>query len=155
MGTHHLFTVLLFTTSLSMWECKLWVVKSSLSAAKSVGRMNRRHHHGRKHSKQGTIENLYSNRSLVWAVNTTAETSTTCRVDVVTAANPSNVNFNRTYYWKDKKTVNPLEGTLVVLSMLSHESWKSEGMLLHGHDATIFWEEELLSVDDTIVCGVF
>nr|XP_054928611.1 uncharacterized protein LOC126534049 isoform X4 [Dermacentor andersoni] len=98
---------------------------------------------------------LYYNRSLVWAVNTTAETDTRCRVDVVTAANASYVNFNRTYYWKDKKTVNPLEGALVVLSMLSQESWKSEGMLLHGHDPAIFWEEELLSVDDSKVCGVF
>ncbi|XP_075554832.1 uncharacterized protein LOC142587586 isoform X2 [Dermacentor variabilis] len=157
MVTNHLFTVLLFTTSLSMLECKLRVVKSSLSAAKSVARLNRRPYHSRKHSKDGTIKNiflqLYYNRSLVWAVNTTAETNTACRVDVVTAANASYVNFNRTYYWEDKKIVKPLEGTLVVLSMFSDKSWK--WMLLHGHDATISWEEELISVDDSKVCGAF
>nr|XP_054928609.1 uncharacterized protein LOC126534049 isoform X3 [Dermacentor andersoni] len=34
MVTNHLFTVLLFTTSLSIFECKLMVVQSSLRAAK-------------------------------------------------------------------------------------------------------------------------
>ncbi|XP_075554809.1 uncharacterized protein LOC142587580 [Dermacentor variabilis] len=110
----------------------------------SMARLGKRHIHTRKHKNEGTIENLYYNGSLVWAVNTTEETNTKCRVDVVTAANATYVNFNRMYYLEKNITVTPLEGNLV-----------PQNMLVHGHGTMITSEEQLISVDDYNKCGVF
>ncbi|XP_054928612.1 uncharacterized protein [Dermacentor andersoni] len=139
-----LFSVLLFTTSLSMLECKYKLVKSSLVAGKSMARLGRRHLHTRKHNNEGDIKNLYYNGSLVWAVNTTEETNTTCRVDVVTAAKATYVKFNRTYYLEENKTVTPSEGNFVLHTLL-----------VHGHGTMITSEERLISVNDYNTCGVF
>ncbi|XP_075554833.1 uncharacterized protein LOC142587587 [Dermacentor variabilis] len=101
------------------------------------------------------ITKLYCNRSLVWTVNTTAQTQSSCRVDVVMAANATYVTFNRTYYWQNNKTVNPLEGKLVRLNMFGDERGKLDGMLLHGPGAMISYREQLRYLDETKTCGVF
>nr|XP_050037247.1 uncharacterized protein LOC126534056 [Dermacentor andersoni] len=101
------------------------------------------------------ITKVYHNESLVWTVNTTAQTQIRCRVDVVTAANATYVTFNRTYYWQNNKTVNPLEGNLVHLNIFADKSGKLDGMLLHGHGAMISSREQLRYVDNNNTCGVF
>ncbi|XP_037576062.1 uncharacterized protein LOC119458301 isoform X2 [Dermacentor silvarum] len=111
MATKHLFTVFLFTTSLSMLECRLTMVKSALSGVKSMTRLNKRHRLYPAHCNKGTIAKFLCTKEPIWLYNTTGLPNRNCEVDQTMNMNQTSIHLLRLLYESGtKKTIN-IEGT--------------------------------------------
>ncbi|XP_065284316.2 uncharacterized protein [Dermacentor albipictus] len=109
MVPKHLLTVLLFTTSLSMFECSFSGVKSVLTGIKGIVRASTRHR--LKDCKEGSIAKFLCTKEPIWLYNSTGRPDRDCEVDETMNINQTSVLLLRSLYQNGTKTSINLMGT--------------------------------------------
>nr|XP_050037226.1 uncharacterized protein LOC126534048 [Dermacentor andersoni] len=109
MVPKHLFTVLLFTTCLSMLECSFSGVKSALTGIKSIVRGSTRHR--LKDCKEGSIARFLCTKEPIWLYNSTGRPDRDCEVDQTMHINQTSVLLLRSLYENRTKKSISLMGT--------------------------------------------
>ncbi|XP_049527002.1 uncharacterized protein LOC119458301 isoform X7 [Dermacentor silvarum] len=151
MATKHLFTVLLFTTSLSILECRLMMAKSALSGMKSVSRVGMRHPFYTQDCKEGSIAKFLCTNEPIWLYNSTGGPGRECEVDETMNISQTAILLLRSHYENGMKKSIYLNGTFDqrdAKRMFLHIPGGQKGMRDH-------LTEDMLYLSQKLRCAVF